>query len=129
MIERYLNARPPPPDRWRDFLCYAKYAEAVFALAKLTCDRQTPGLIGSIKGVRKLDTEESPYTIEPLTRQPAAIIYARPSEQLRLSRNSDNGGVPALGSEYNVPLVSAIEANFGTTTIGRASSQPTQSCR
>lgn len=89
LLLRYMRAVPRPPDRLQDFVLYARHAEAAFALANLLRSRNTGGLIGSRKGGRKLAAEGELLIMEPLADQPAVAAYARPSDQLRLTKTRD----------------------------------------
>ncbi len=119
LIDCYIRAVPPPPDRWRTFVEYAQRAEAVFALANLVQDRSTRSLVGSEEALRRLNVGQGPYALGAFTQQAAVNAYARASDQLRLTRGEGNRGMPALGIEYGVPLVQAVEAAFASTRIGQ----------
>jgi hypothetical protein len=123
LLHRYLTADPRPPNRFATFVTYARHAEAAFALGNLLRDRSTGGLIGPVKGARKLDEEGDLILIEPLAQQPAASIYSRPSDQLRLTRAQDPE-VPVLGTEFGEPLALAVEAAMGQTEIADRLQRP-----
>lgn len=118
LLYRYLRAQPPPPDRYSEFVRYARPAEAAFVMANLVRLSGTRGLIGRNEGARQLAEEEEPWVLEPLTDQSAVNNYARPSDQLRLTRTRDPG-VPSLGEEHGLPLARAMDAAIGETSIGR----------
>lgn len=117
LLDCYLRADPPPPDRLKSFVAFAQNAEAAITLGNLLAHPQTVGLIGPRKGALKLEGPEDPLMMERLAKQPAVLVYARPSEQLRLTHNRDPG-VPELGTEKGVPLVAAVDQVLGTTVIG-----------
>lgn len=118
LLYRYVNADPPPPDRHRNFLDYASRAEAALTLANLLRSRSTGGLIGPVRGARKLDDGGDILGLEQLAKQLAVVIFAGASDQLRLTRSRDPE-VSEIGSERGEPLALAVEQTLGNTSIGR----------
>lgn len=118
LLHQYMQAEPRPADLYRNFVAYAKHAEAAFTMANLLRDPEIQGLIGPNKGREKLDQEKEPWSLEPLVKQPAVRIYGSPSDELRLTQ-SRGEGIPILVEELGLPLAEAVEQRLGVTAIGR----------
>lgn len=95
------------PDSLNSFIDFAARVESALVLGNLLVERSISGLIGPDEAHTRLARNESRVEVSSLVKQPAAVIYTGPSDQLGISKSRGNA-VPSLVAQRGVPLAQAV---------------------
>src|SRR5262249_1523052 len=96
------------PKSWKSFKEFAGKIEAAVAIGNLLVDRRTPGLVGPVEGLRKIESGDDPIKLEPLVKQLAVAAYGGPSDALNISFWDEDFEVPGLSAERGVQIAQSV---------------------
>jgi hypothetical protein len=117
IARQYALARLPKS--WKSFKEFAGKVEAAVAIGNLLVDRRTPGLVGPVEGLRRIDSGDDPIKLEPLVKQLAVAAYGGPSDALNISFWDEDLEVPGLSAERGVQIAESVHAVVKNTHFVR----------
>lgn len=103
-------------DSLNSFTDFAARIESALVLGNLLVQPSITGLIGPDEALARLERNESRVQVSSLVKQPAAMIYTGPSDQLGISKSRGNA-VPSLVTQRGVPLAHAVSKRLDRIPI------------